>query len=358
MIILNDESANSEVLTSAIGKSNWIPVAAIDQVTVLTLKSGKIKLSISEEALANHLDSWKGGYINVNHQDNGEIDIFEIEDAKFEDGMLYHKVSSDAADFIRNTASSGRSIEIKPLQIVDNKVIEYTGLGLSVLYPPFTPACGPEMGCSSSGEQTGPVKDIFTKLAHKLKSHSSMNEDSGTENNPNLETTNMDDIEKLTSARIEAEHSRDEALKKINTLKSSLVDKDKSIEEKDKLISENATLVTDRDKTISEQTDKLKSYADAEAAAAEKLKDDQWEILKSNIPPGKVHKQEDADILKQEFLADPASFAVKMASWKLEDPTGESGSEFPPSASMISDTEIAKGISALGIPNITFEGGK
>lgn len=338
-------SANSAVMTSSIGKSDWIPVAAIDQKTRLSLKSGDVTLTISEDALSNHLDSWTGGYINVNHENNGKIDTFEIEGAKFEDGMLYHKVGQDVAEFIRNSASSGRSIEIQPLKIIDNKVVEYNGLGLSVLYPPFKPACGPDMGCSSTGTsldkdklwqeaetdtQDG-IKEIFTKLAHKLKLQSSMNHmnvESWT--GPYKEKTMNEDIEKLTSARIGAEHGRDEAIKEVETLKSSLVDKEKSIEEKDKLISEKSDLVTDQEKTISEQTDKLKSYADAEVAAADKLMDERWETAKSSIPPGKIHKQEDHDALKKIFVEDPHEYIATSSTWKRENPTGESGADHTP----------------------------
>ena len=47
----------------------------------------------------------------------------------------------------------------------------------------------------------------------------SMIEETGKD--PNLETNKMEEIEKLTSARIVAETSRDEALKEVETLKRS-----------------------------------------------------------------------------------------------------------------------------------------
>ena len=318
-------SAKSSVMTSVVGKSDWIPVAAIDQQTTLSFKSGNVTLTISEEALKNHLDSWKDGYINVNHEDGGKIDGLKIQDAKFENGMLYHKVSPKVAEFIRNSASSGRSIEVQPLKIIDNKMVEFNGLGLAVLYPPYVPACGPEMGCSSHssiGDKTmddkstaqSAVRDVFTKLAETLKSHSfndSTNEEAGTD--PNLEKTMNEDIEKLTSAKIEAEHGRDEARKEVETLTSSLVEKE--------------TALSNKDKTISEQTERLKSYETAEAEAATKLKDDQWEIAKSSIPPGKIHKTEDHDAVKKVFMEDPHGYIVMTSSWQKEDPRGESGAE-------------------------------
>jgi len=280
---------------------------------------------LSRESLESNLDSWKGGYINVNHADGGEITGFKIEDAKFENDLLYHKVNPKVAEFIRNPASSGRSIEINILERVGETIMSFVGKGLAVLFPPQKPACTTDMGCFSGDgnvpEQSA-IKEIFTKLSDKLKSHSFVDntiETSG--NDPNLETSMTEDIEKLTSARVEAEHGRDEALKVVETLKFSLVEKDSVIIEKDKILA-------DKDALLKEQTERLKFYADAEAAAAAKLKEDQFEILKSSIPVGKFHKPEDEAALKAEFINDPAAFAVKMMSWKREDPKGESGAEF------------------------------
>ena len=319
--------------------STWIPVAAVGQET--TLRNGD-HIKLSKDSLESNLESWKGGYINVNHVDNGEIEGLKIEDAKFEGDLLYHKVSKRLAEFILNSASSGRSIEINKMVFEDNEdpvkvVTEYNGLGLSVLYPPLTPSCTIDMGCSSSNLTTG-FTDSQSFVNNTI-------ETSGTD--PNLEQSMTEETDKLKFAKIEAEKSRDEALKEVETLKFSLVEMEKTFKAKDATISDKDTLIT-------EQTDRLKFYAEAEAKAAEKLKGDQWDILKSSIPPGKFHKPEDEAALKKEFLDDPASFAVKMTSWKREDPTGESGAEFTAGASTVSDADISKGISALGIPGITF----
>ena len=339
-VLREKESVTSAVLTSAlIGKSDWIPVAADGQETTLSLESGDVVLHYAPGALGLNLESWKGGYINVNHADNAAIKGYLIEDAKFENGLLYHKVNPNVADFIRNSASSGRSIEAKLLKIVDDTVVDCSGLGLSVLYPPYIPACGPDMGCSSHSSIGGNTMDEnsqsmlkrFENLLHSFKNP--LSEEAGTD--PNLETNEMEEIEKLTSARIAAETSRDEALKEVETLTSSLVEKD--------------TALSDKDKTISEQTERLKSYETAEAEAATKLKDDQWETLKSSIPAGKLHKEEDAKALKEEFLTDPSGFAVKMASWKREDPQGESGSEYvlgDPDSQEAKDMAVAERLGA------------
>ncbi|MCK4814940.1 hypothetical protein KA005_04145 [bacterium] len=308
-------SARSDVFTSKLTQeSDWVPVAAIGQQTTLSLKSGSVTLSIAEVALKSNLKSWKGGYINVNHENNAAIDGYKIEDAKFEDGLLHFKVDSKVSTLIRNEATSGRSIEIKPTKIVKNEVIEFTGLGLSVLFPPYVPACSTEMGCSNKGENI--IKTTFNKLANIAKSNSYLTDEGNLEHSkdPIKEQTMSEEIDKLVSARIAAESSRDEALKEIETLKSSLGEKD--------------TLYTEGEKLYNEQTELLKSYKEKEAVAAEKLKEDQWDILKSSIPPGKIHKAEDEAALKKEFLEDPSAFAVKMTSFKLEDVRGESGSEF------------------------------
>ena len=318
--------------------SQWIPVAAVNQKT--TLEDGKT-ITLSKESLESNLESWKGGYINVNHEDNGEIYGLKIEDAKFENELLQFKVSKKLAEFIQNTASSGRSIEINNMDIVKDVVMSYSGLGLAVLYPPYTPACTTDMGCSSieddgwkpvttskneilSDDTDNPsaIRAIFTKLADKLKSQSfmdSMIENSGTD--PNLEKTMTEETDTLKFAKMEAEKSRDEAKEEVKTLKFSLVEKDTALKEKDGIISDKDTLIT-------EQTERLKFYADAEVAAAAKLKEDQWDTLKTSIPPGKFHKPEDEAALKKEFFDDPAAFTIKFAAMDRVAPQGESGAEF------------------------------
>jgi len=293
--------------------STWIPVAAVDQKTTISDGDKINTISLSKESLESNLKGWTGGYINVNHEDNGEIEGLKIEAAKFEDDLLYFKVNQKLAEFIQNTASTGRSIEIDKMNIVDNVVMS-------------KPACTADMGCSATPLDTsgssGAIKTIFLKLADKLKSQSfmdSMTETAGTD--PNLEQTMTEETDKLKFGKMEADKSRDEALEEIKTLKFSLVEKETILTEKDSIISDKDTLIT-------EQTERLKFYADAEVKAAEKLKDDQWETLKSSIPPGKFHKPEDEAALKQEFTDDPATFAVKMATFEKVAPTTESGAEF------------------------------
>jgi hypothetical protein len=235
----------------------WIAVAATGQQTSFTLKSGTVTLTVAEEALKSNLDTWIGGYINVNHEDNAEIENLEILEAKYVDPNLYFRVNEEAAELINGGASTGRSFEIQPLRLgPNNTVLEYNGLGLSVLYPPYIPACSEEMGCSS---KSGAIKRTWSALIEKLKSSSSgMIEETG-EIDPNMESTmKPEDIEKLTSAKIEAIVERDAALKEVETLKSSL-------ESKDTLITEGTEVLASKDAEIAAQAEKLKSFEDAEA---------------------------------------------------------------------------------------------
>lgn len=315
--------AKSQIMTSSLDDdmTEWIPVATIDQRTVLRLQSGPITLNIAESALANNLDTWKGGYVNINHDKDAGVKRFKIEDAKFSDGMLYHKVSKDAAAFIRQSASSGRSIEIQPLNIEDNKITSYNGLGLSVLFPPFNPACNSEMGCSSLlDENPSAIKRIFSTLAEKFRSNSfidEMSEGSETDRINNLEVNDMEasEIIKLTSALADAEGSQKESAKEIAELKSTLAERDVTVKDQ-----------TDK---LEAMTKKLEEYTKAEAETAEKLKEEQWTKLESSIPEGKVSKPEDKEALKKEFFDDPAGFNLKMVSFIVdrELPRGESGSE-------------------------------
>ena len=317
---MKDDLARSQILTSALNEgTEWIPVAAIDQKIFLTLTSGKVELNIAEEALADNLDTWKGGYINIDHDDGTKLKQFKIEEAKFKNGMLHHKVSSEAAKFIRQSATSGRSIEVQPLKIKENKVIAYKGLGLSVLFPPYKPACNAEMGCSSLlNESQNVISDIFSKLAEKVKLKSSINTEPGSDPNmdPNSEANDMEpqEIIKLTSALAKAETGQEAAEKEIVTLKSSL--------------AEHELTEKTQSGELKVMTDKLKVYEDAEKVAAEKLTEDQWKTLKLSIPKGKIDTAETEAALKADFVKDPAGFNLKMVTFaaERENPKGASGS--------------------------------
>lgn len=334
---MKNNLAKSQILTSAIeSDTEWIPVATIDQKTFLTLDSGKVALSISKEALAGNLDTWKDGYINVNHMNDAEVKQFKIEDAKFENDMLYHKVSREAADFIRQDAAAGRSIEVHPLKIEGNKVISYDGLGLSVLFPPYKPACNAEMGCSSiPNESRNIISRFFNSLAEKAKSNSfmeTMTEESGTGSSTdfNSEANDMeaDSILKLTSALAEAKSDQEDAKKEIITLKSSL--------------AESETTVETQKGEMKEMTEKLKVHDDAKEVADKKLQDDRWEKIKAKIPKGKLGTPEAEAALKKEFVEDPSGFNLKMIDFMSdrEDPKGESGSTHA-SGSNADDSEKA-----------------
>jgi len=318
--------AKSMILKSFLGDdvTEWIPVAAVDQKAIMTTPAGKVTLNLSEDALKANLDSWKGGYVNINHADSAEIKHFKIEDAKFEDGMLYHKVSEAAAEFIKQPASSGRSIEVKMSKIEDNKVMSYDGLGLSVLFPPYKPACNAEMGCSSLDDtpknSKNIISEVFSALALKLKLSSSIDEESGTGSfqDPNLEAKNMeaDDIMKLTSALAESKSGQEDARKEIMTLRSSLTEAETTVKSQEDLLKATSA--------------KLEVFEKEAKIAAEKLSEDQWTKLVSSIPPGKVHKKEDHDALKKEFMEDPAGFNLKLVSFLAEKSgaSGESGASF------------------------------
>lgn len=324
-LVMSDANflAKSQILTSALGEGDveWIPVAAIDQKAVMQTPAGGVTLNISEGALANNLESWKGGYININHTAGAKVKQFKIEDAKFEDGMLYHKVSKEAAEFIQQTASSGRSIEVRMSKIEGNKVTAYDGLGLSVLFPPYKPACNSEMGCSSLlDESKSTIDKIFSVLAEKIKSNSSNDEELGKElsQNSNSEVKNMEatDIMKLTSALAEAKSGQEDARKEILTLKSSLTEAETAVKSKEDLLKATSA--------------KLETFEKAAEVAAAKLKEDQWAKIVSSIPAGKVHKPEDAEALKKEFMDDPAGFNLKLVSFLSEKPgsSRESGANF------------------------------
>lgn len=300
-------SAKTDVFKSEINSECvWIPVAAPGQESSGVLSGKYFKLNISEEALKSNLDTWKGGYINVDHKNGTKLKDYLIEDAKFENGLLYHKVSPDIVDFLTHESISGSSIEIFPTKIDGQFVSEYHGRGLSILFAPKIPACSKEMGCSHNKSFKQKVGDATSVI----KSHLFNKSDAlASELIPEQETTMTTETEVLKSQLTSAEEARDEAIKENNLLKSSL-------SEKDVLISEQAT--------------KIAKFEEAEAIREAARKDEQWNILKSSMPPGMTHKPEDEAALKQKFIDDPASFAVEMANIKFESARGSSGSQFVP----------------------------
>jgi seryl-tRNA synthetase len=202
-------------------------------------------------------------------------------------------------------ASTGRSVEMLTLSVdSDNSITAYEGRGLSVLFAPHKPTCTKEMGCfSASKRQT--LKEFFETLAHKTKSNLSFGK--VPEKDIEQETTMATETDMLKSQLTEATKSRDEAQEEANLLKASLSEKDELIEE------QKATIA---------------KFEEAEAAREATRKDEQWNILKSSMPPGMTHKPEDEAALKQKFLDDPASFAVEMANLKFESARGKDGAEF------------------------------
>ncbi len=342
------ETAKSSISVSETTEdgSEWIAVAAKDQTTTMSLQAGDIVLTITEEALMSNLESWDGGYINVNHEAASEIDDLEILEAKYEEPNLMFRVNEQAASFINGIENSGRSFEVHPLRLgPGNKVLEYAGLGLSVLYSPHKPACNASMGCSGAADikeesdNKGLVHDLGRRLLNLTKSNSRMNdmpdklgEEPKTEN-----TMEPDEIAKLISETKDAAKARDQLAEDKIALQSELDDKVSEIVSKDELIAA--------------QTESLKSFEAKEAVEAEKRSEDQWTALKSAIPAGLIHTPEAEAALKSEFKEDAAAFSVKLASWKLEDPTAKSGVDADPAK--VARSEATTGVY---VPGKGYEG--
>lgn len=324
--IMVSSLCSAAVITSEEDGYKWVSVAAPGQTGALTLGSTQIPFEITEDALKSNLDMWEGAHINVNHVDGTQIKDFKISAAKYEDENLHVKVTDQIAEFLLSPATSGTSIEVKPLKLDSSgNVLEIKPLGLSALYPPLKPACSKEMGCDTdinkiSSSKSNLLNSTFNKLAGKVKSHSFHTNEASGIHNPTEDKNMSTEIETLTSARIEAESKLGEALKENVTLTSSLSDKES-------LIAEQTTTLEARDATIVEQADALKVFKDAEVVAAEELKETQWTTIASSLAPGLTHKKEDADALKAEFMKDPAGFSVKLSSMKLVSSTAESGSQ-------------------------------
>jgi cation transport regulator len=299
--------AQSSICTCEIKDDMWIPVAALGQSTDMVFNGKNITVSLNDEAaFVNSIGTWKGGYINVNHEDNSIVPDFKIEDAKYKDGMLYLKPESqEAFDFIRQEASTGRSIETKVIEVdKDGVVTAFEGRGLSVLFAPHKPVCTKAMGCFSTSKKST-IKEVFDTLTSKAKSNLSFGK--VPKKDIGQETTMTEETDKLKSQLTKAETARDEAQEEANLLKASLSEKDELIEE------QKATIA---------------KFEEAEAKRKEAEFEADWNTLKASMPPGLTHKPEDEAAYKQKLRDDPVGFAVEMANLKFESARGKDGAEF------------------------------
>ena len=104
------------------------------------------------------------------------------------------------------------------------------------------------------------------------------------------------------------------ANKENDGLKASVAEKDGLLEVANKTIADNKT--------------RLEEFEQKEADALVARRNEQWKTIKSGIPVGLTHKQEDADALRKEWETDPFAFSTKLVGFEQKAATPPSGNEY------------------------------
>jgi len=104
------------------------------------------------------------------------------------------------------------------------------------------------------------------------------------------------------------------ANKENDGLKASVAEKDGLLEVANKTIADNKT--------------RLEEFEQKEADALVARRNEQWKTIKSSIPVGLTHKEEDADALRKEWETDPFAFSTKLVGFEQKAATPPSGNEY------------------------------
>ena len=305
---------------------SWIPVAKANQ-TKRFEDGGKVILT--EEALKRSVDSWKNGNIIINHLES--VDGLKIQDAKYETPFLYMQFDANTEKLFRNTDATGWSVQFDPesLKLDGERIIDCVGVGISILYPPHTPTCTPEMGCNETyafemyNEFEGKtlsaknetelkaiaedVKKGFERLWALLKGITTPKENKKEVENQernNLEEKEMEKVEELTS--------------KLETANTELANK----------TSEFETATKAHEDEVKGYKDRIAEFEQKEADKTKAERDVQFEQIVAKLPPGMTHKEEDKTALRAKFDNDPTALMAELVSMEHKEGTGEEGDEY------------------------------
>ena len=151
-------TAVSETFTDSMitteSKTDWVPIAKVGQSMQITGDNSSdmpkeifttaegFKLGVT---LFNEIGL--AGYVSTNHAAiNKGLKMLE---QKFEDPFLYAKFNSEGEKAIRNPELNGRSIDATIFAFDGTQATHFLVPGVSMLDGKHTPACTPQMGCSS-----------------------------------------------------------------------------------------------------------------------------------------------------------------------------------------------------------------
>lgn len=140
--------------TSTESKTDWIPIAKVGQPMQVTGDGGDdmpeelfttaegFKLGVT---LFNEIGL--AGYVSKNHAEI--VEGPKMLEQKFEDPFLYAKFNKEGQKAIKNPKLNGRSIDATIFAFDDTQATHFLVPGVSMLDGEHTPACTPQMGCSS-----------------------------------------------------------------------------------------------------------------------------------------------------------------------------------------------------------------
>jgi len=311
------EPAEAESHNAARG-ADWLPVAKAEQVKQLS--DGK-KMVLTEQALKSSVGTWAGGPVSINHKVEIPGEKLTILGDKYERPFLYLKLSPEVIALFRDSDASGWSVELDNLKFDDSgeKIIEGSGVGISLLFLPHVPACTREMGCNEtmvSFEVFGDERTAFEEDGmSKLKAAYAMLKEYlfGTEHGNfqrNEQEGNRKEVKKI---------EMDEAVEK--QLRSDL-------DETKKAKAQMENELKQRDDTLAELTKRIAAFEQVEKDRKTKERETQWEQVKKILPPGKTHKPEDEAKLKAMFMQDPYAILVELAGMSRPAGTTAEGEEF------------------------------
>lgn len=319
----------------------WIPVAKANQTKQLE-NGGKVILT--EEALKRSLDSWKSGNIIINHKE--PVGDLQILNAKYESPFLYMQFDAGTEKLFRNTDATGWSVQFDPdsLKFDGDKIIDGTGVGISILYPPHIPTCTPEMGCNETY-----AFEMYNEFEGKTLS---------AKNETELKAIAEDvkkGFERLWSL-LKGVTTVKEEKKEVKNQEQNLEKKKMDEKEKAELTSQFETKMKDLTaKHESEVQELMSRIAEFEKGDAERIKaekDAQFEQVIAKLPPGMAHKEEDKTALRARFDSDPTALMVELMSIERREGTTPEGAEH-----VFSTDEVKKELGELGIPSIEIIGG-
>lgn len=315
-----------------------IPVAKAGQTK--RFRDGS-KITLTEEALKKAGASLTGGRITINHK--VLLPGLKMPQTKYNSPYLLMSADDEnILNLFRNSDASGWSIETDNIIIANNKIVDFDGGGISVLYSPHVPTCTPEMGCHETFEtfiqdiyfedQTTNPESLISRLWSAIKGATTAIEQiktkkEGEENRQ--ETPDNIEMEKIEELAADLATVKVDLVTKTAEFEQLKVAAEDSAEKLKAQTAEFETYKTVSGDELKKANDKLAEFEQKDLDRIKATLASQWETFKKdNIPPGLVHKPEDEKKLREQFETNPYEFMNTLVGFKREDGTDKDGTEF------------------------------